>query len=326
MIYIVLILILVVLTYLVVEILRIKRDQRRAIDETRAQKEEVAKLNQSVLQHLNASFQESRSFSQNVGQMLQKLEEVKNVAQAAQDIKNLLAAPKGRGKFGEVSLYSLIRDTFPSDIIYEQYSFRNGQRADLAIRLGERLLIIDSKFPVSDFEGYYKAGEAEKSSIARQIVKNVRVHVNNISEKYINPNEGTFDFAFMYVPSESLYYEICANPDFQSAELLDYARQKRVYLVSPNTLHAYLGAIAYAVRASTFEKNVGNALDALTEAITASKNVVEEFNVLSRHISNAAQSASRLNQRLNEQTIKLELLNKSLESFSTDEDKKESFS
>lgn len=325
MVYIVLILILVVLIYLVVETLRVKRDQRRAIDETKAQKEEVAKLNQSVLQHLNASFQASQSFSHNLGQMLQKLEEVRNVAQAAQDIKNLLAAPKGRGKFGEVSLYSLVRDTFPSDIISEQYSFRNGQRADLAIKLGERLLIIDSKFPVSDFEGYYQAGDAERSSIAKQIVRNVRVHINNISEKYINPNEGTFDFAFMYVPSESLYYEICANPDFQSEELLDYARQKRVYLVSPNTLHAYLGAIAYAVRASTFEKNVGNALDALTEAISASKNVVEEFNVLSKHVSNASQSANRLNQRLTEQTMKLELLNKALESFSADEEQKDSF-
>lgn len=314
------IIILSVLIYLAFEILRVKHDQQRAIEEAKAQKEEVAKLNQSVLQHLNASFQANQSLSHNLGQLLQKLEEVRNVAQAAQDLKNLLAAPKGRGKFGEVSLYSLVRDIFPSDIISEQYSFRNGQRADLALRIGDRLLIIDSKFPVSDFAGYYQADEAEKRSVAKQIVKNVRNHVNSISEKYINPNEGTFDFAFMYVPSESLYYEICANPDFQSEELLEYARQKRVYMVSPNTLHAYLGAIAYAVRASTFEKNVGNALDALTEVISASKSVVEEFNVLSRHISNASLSANRLNQRLTEQAMKLELLNKALESFSSEGD------
>lgn len=316
-----LILVLVIIVFLIVELFKMKKKLVTESAEMRLSRDELIRIGQMVQQHMNTTNQTAQTLSEGFGRTLQKLEDVRNVAQSAQDLKNLFTAPKGRGAFGEVSLYALVKDLFPSSVIFEQFSFRSGQRVDLALKIGERLLSIDSKFPIEDFTTYYSAEEQEQKVRAKTLLRNIRKHIEDISTKYINPSEGTFDFAFMYVPAESIYYEICANPDFESEELLDFARRQRVYLVSPNTLHAYLAAVAYAVRASMFEKNVSEIIDALSELAVSSKNVIDEFGVLSKHISNSLASANRLNQLLVSQQSKLELVDRTLKSFTEEEER-----
>ncbi len=140
-------------------------------------------------------------------------------------LQQVLRPPKARGGFGELLLGNLLRDRLPAEAYSLQYGFKSGERVDAVIRV-DRLAPIDAKFPLDNFERLVDAQEnSERELHEKAFARDVKGHVDAISSKYIRPDEGTYDFAFMYLPSEAIYYELVCG---KTGALLTYAHEKRV--------------------------------------------------------------------------------------------------
>jgi DNA recombination protein RmuC len=153
-------------------------------------------------------------------------------------LQELLGDKRSRGAFGEVQLEGLVRNILPPQAYAMQHTLPNGSRADCVLMLPEPtgMVAVDSKFPLENYHRMFDAPtDAERVQAARQFKADVKKHVDDISEKYIIP-EVTSDGAVMFVPAEAVFAEIHAHhPD-----VVDYAMQRRVWVVSPTTLMAVL--------------------------------------------------------------------------------------
>src|SRR5262249_25332621 len=133
-----------------------------------------------------------------------------------------------------------------------QYTFRGGERVDAVIRV-EKLIPIDAKFPLDNFERMVDAESDEQRVVfEKAFARDLKGHIDSIGEKYIRPLEGTYDFAFMYLPDEGVYYELVCG---RTGALLEYAHDRRVFPVSPTTFTAYLQVIAFGLKGMEFEES-----------------------------------------------------------------------
>ena len=164
----------------------------------------------------------------------------------------LLRGVCGARKLGELLLENLLRDMLPTDSYSIQHSFKSGERVDAAIRI-EKLVPVDAKFPLDNFSRLVDTDDEGESALhAKAFERDVKIHVDAIAGKYIRPAEGTYDFALMYLPSESVYYELVCS---KSGTLYRYALDKRVFPVSPMTFHAYLLVITLGLKGLQIEQH-----------------------------------------------------------------------
>ncbi|MBI2035041.1 MAG: DNA recombination protein RmuC [Candidatus Levybacteria bacterium] len=172
----------------------------------------------------------------------------------------------------------------PKQSFHLQYSFKSGATVDAAVTTSAGIIPIDSKFPMENFRKMTGAeNEQEKKAASREFLKDVKTHIDDISRKYILTEEGTIDYALMYIPSEAVYYEIMTG----DPKLIEYAYQKRVLPVSPTTFYAYLRAILMSFEGQKIEARARDILAAI-RAIQKDYNKVEDnLGVLGRHVGNA---------------------------------------
>jgi DNA recombination protein RmuC len=236
-----------------------------------------------------------------IAQVSKEVGQMSEIGRSMKDLQEFLKSPKLRGNIGEEVLKDLISQIFPKNSFHLQYSFKSGERVDAAIKTDGGILPIDSKFPMENFQKMVKAEtKTQKIRSKKTFVSDVKKHIRDISKKYILPEEGTMDFALMYVPSEPVYYEIANIPD-----LTDYARKHRVYPVSPTTLYAHLQMILLSFEGKKIEdrsRQVFRMLRAIHKDYEKTENVLQ---VLGKHINNtynqfnnALQSFSLLGQKL----------------------------
>ncbi len=154
-------------------------------------------------------------------------------------LQELLGDKRSRGAFGEVQLEGLVRNVLPANAFAMQYSFENGTRADCALFLPEPTgtVAVDSKFPLENYHRMFdnKLSDAEKLQAEKQFKQDVKKHVDDIAGKYIISNV-TSDGAVMFIPAEAVFAELHAH----HADVIEYAMNKRVWVVSPTTLMAVL--------------------------------------------------------------------------------------
>jgi len=154
---------------------------------------------------------------------------------------------------------------------------------DAAIKTSAGIIPVDSKFPMDNFRKMTSAkNEKEKKDAEKTFVKDVKKHINDISSKYILTEEGTIDYALMYLPSESVYYEVVNNVD-----LFEYGTKKRVLPVSPTTFYAYLRAILMSFEGQKIEKKAQVILSSIRAVHKDYSKVEDNLSVLSRHLQNA---------------------------------------
>ena len=153
-------------------------------------------------------------------------------------LQELLGDKRSRGAFGEVQLEGLVRNIMPPQAFEMQYTLSNGTRADCVLKLPEPtgMVAVDSKFPLENYHAMFVASSpAERTAAERQFKADIKKHVDDIAGKYIIPDV-TSDGAVMFIPAEAVFAEIHAH----QAEVVEYAMQKRVWIVSPTTLMAVL--------------------------------------------------------------------------------------
>ena len=225
------------------------------------------------------------------------LEEVGPGITALQDI---LRPPTLRGGFGETLLQQLLGNVLPSHHFQLQYSFRSGEMVDAVIRIPEGLVPVDSKFPLEGFQRMLAARSNEdRERERRAFVQTVKKHVDSVT-KYILPDEGTLTFALMYIPSESVYYEVMVRDEISEAagSLPEYARTKNIFPVSPNTLYGLLQAIARGLRGLQVEERAREIIDHLSRLQGDFGNIRQDFDTLGRHLEHAKGKYDDLDRRV----------------------------
>lgn len=249
---------------------------------------EMTRTLQSNSRQLNERLDEAARV---IGALNKNVGEMSEVGRGIRSLQEFLQSPKLRGNIGEQVLKDMIGQTFPKNSFHLQYAFKSGVKVDAVLKTEAGLLCIDSKFPMENFTLMHK-GETEtiRASAKRDFISDVKKHVSDIAKKYILPEEGTLDFALMYIPSESVYYEIV-----NLNELMEYARGVRVYPVSPNTLYAHLQVLLLSFQGKDLEQK-SREIFRLLRAIQKDYGKVEEnLSTLGKHITNAYNGMSSVN-------------------------------
>jgi DNA recombination protein RmuC len=226
-----------------------------------------------------------------VGDLREKVGQIHEVGKAAAELVNIMRAPKLRGGMGELFLGDLLAQILPPEHYQLQHRFKSGDIVDATIQIGQRLVPVDAKFPYENFRRVIDAPtDAERVTARKQFLRDVKKHIDAIATKYILPDEGTYDFALMYVPAENVYYETIIREDAAGEEhqLFSYALQRRVVPVSPNSFYAYLQTILLGLRGMKVEQQAQEILATLARLRGDFERVQENFRLLGKHLTNAA--------------------------------------
>ncbi|MCL5675642.1 MAG: DNA recombination protein RmuC [Patescibacteria group bacterium] len=240
-------------------------------------------INQTLAQNTKALNDRLDKAAQVIGSVSREIGQMSEIGRSMKDLQEFLKSPKLRGEIGEEVLSDLIGQMFPKNNFFLQYGFRSGEKVDAAIKTEAGILPIDSKFPMENYQKSVKAeSEEERKSAKKEFIRDVKKHIETIAKKYILPEEGTMDFALMYIPSESVFYEIV-----QETELTSFARKSRVYPVSPSTLYAHLQMILLSFEGKKLESKTREVFK-LLRAISGDYEKVEgNLSVLGKHVNNA---------------------------------------
>lgn len=224
--------------------------------------EKIDKNNLAVQSSIAKQLGESSKLVNDVSARLAKLDEtnkrVVNVADELKTLQNVLSNPKQRGVFGEFYLESVLDNVLPAGQYEMQHKFKDGEIVDAVIILDKgKMLSIDSKFSLENYNRMIEAECEERDKWLAKVKMDLKGRIDETS-KYIRPNEGTMDFAFMFIPSESLYYDLLINNVGQggsSRDLIEYAfRDRKVIIVSPTSFMAYLQTVLQGLRSLQIEQ------------------------------------------------------------------------
>jgi len=245
-----------------------------------------------------------------LGQLSEATQRVAEVGKEIQGLEQILKSPKVRGGLGETLLEQLLAQMLPREHYALQHGFKSGEKVDAAIRIGERLVPVDAKFPLENFRRMLAEAEADRrATFRRAFGRDVKNRVEEIAKKYLLPDEGTFDFALMYVPAENVYYEMIVKDDEGEDEsIASYALSRRVVPVSPNTLYAYLQVIILGLRGLRIEANAREIQDDLIRLGGDLERVKEHFDKLGAHLGNAQKQFADAERDLSRFETKLEVI------------------
>jgi len=237
----------------------------------------LQKSSHSMNERLDKAAEFIAGVKKEVGQMAE-------IGRGMKDIQEFLQSPKLRGNIGEIVLRKILSQMLPKQSFYLQYAFKSGEVVDAAIQTEAGMIPVDSKFPMENFRRMMdgKSNKQEKKSAGKGFINDVRKHIRTISSKYILTDEGTIDYALMYIPSEAVYYEVVND-----ADLFDYAGKYRVLPVSPTTFYAYMKAILMSFEGQKIEARAQQILSSLRAIEKDYGKINDNLGVLNRHLTNA---------------------------------------
>ncbi len=266
---------------------------------TKALQDGVSNSAQIATQGQTAIANELKNTREQIGHIQKQLGEFqelgRGISSATKSLEGILGGAKTRGLLGEVTLERLLEDSLPASQYAVQYRFSSGEAADAVIFLRDKKLVaVDSKFPLDAFRRISAEGEEAKRAFATA----VKGHADSIAKKYIVPNEGTLDLALMFVPSETVYYEMLMTLDSKGDALDSYCRGKNIIAVSPNTLYAHLCVIHLGLRGMQIEENAKRISAGLSGIQKNMSTFTDVFEKLGTHLKNAQQSYGEADKRL----------------------------
>ncbi|MBU2544972.1 DNA recombination protein RmuC [Patescibacteria group bacterium] len=200
-------------------------------------------------------FGQSTRIIQDVTKQLARLDEtnkqVVSVADQLKSLQDVLKNPKQRGILGEYYLETVLKNVLPPESYRTQYSFKNGTIVDAVVFVDKHIIPIDSKFSLDNYNRILETQGDERKRYEKAFVNDLKIRIDETS-KYVKPEENTMDFAFMFIPSEAIYYDLLINKIGAVTEdtnnLIHYAWKKRVIIVSPTTFSAFLQVVLQGLR------------------------------------------------------------------------------
>ncbi|NCP67710.1 DNA recombination protein RmuC [bacterium] len=274
------------------------------------------KLTESSKQ-LNERLDKSSSV---IGSLQKELGKMGEIGSKIENLDKILRAPKGRGSMGEEGLEEILGTVFPQALWERQYAMGTGATVDAVVKTNNGIIPIDAKFPLPAFEMIVNAETAEQSTLAqKEFQKALKARINEVA-KYIKPELNTLDFAIMFLPSESIYYEAA----IRSREIYEYSREKKVLLTGPNTLVYVLQVILSAYQSQQFAKQAQAALAQLGGVKKQAEKLDEAVRLTATHLGRASSQITSVqteNDKLQNQIERVSSLDvsASAESLETEE-------
>lgn len=220
-----------------------------------------------------------------------ELGQVQEMGRNMRDLQQFLQSPKLRGNIGEQVLHDLLAQNFPQSYFAMQYKFKTGEVVDAVLKTDNGFIGIDSKFPLVNFDQLLKAEtEADQEQYRKLFQRDVKKHITDIAKKYILPEEGTVNFALMYIPSEAIYYEIIRD----EMELMPFAQTQKILLVSPNSFYYFLKVLLIGMQGKKIEEQAKAILTSLQGLQKDSDKFGRELDVLTTHLTNAKAALERV--------------------------------
>lgn len=260
-------------------------------DQLKDSRESVERSSQAVNQQV-------RGFTTGLTQLSESLKSVHESVKGISSFQDIFKAPKLRGIWGEASLEASLAQYFPKDRYKLQYYFKSGEAVDAIMRLPNDLLLpIDSKFNWENFEKMVNAdNDIAREQYKKTFFSDVKKKIDEIASKYLLPSEGTTDFALMYMPAETVYYEIINN--IKDVDLPAYAMGKKVFLVSPNTFMLSVSAISHWLKDVQLNKQTKDIMKRLERIALDGRKLGDDFKRLGKHLSDARGSYDDTEKRL----------------------------
>jgi DNA recombination protein RmuC len=261
----------------------------------------LQEANKIIGQNLGSATSVFGNVKEQLGKLEKTNQQIVEISKDISSLQELLRAPKFRGSMGEVLLENLLSQVLPRDHYQMQYRFKSTEAVDAVIRIGERLVPIDAKFTLENFQKMLDAQDEQlKNNHRKKFIQDVKNRVDEIAAKYILPDENTYDFALMYIPAENVYYETIIQED-----LFSYSMSKKVIPVSPNTFYAYLQVICLGLKGFKIEENAKNILKSLSALAIEINKFKEDFDILGKHIGGANSKYEDSQKRLEKFTERL---------------------
>lgn len=232
------------------------------------------------------------------------LGKVSELGRGLKDFHDFLRAPKLRGTIGEQVLRDLLEQCLPRENIAFQHQFRSGDVVDAIVKTDQGMIPLDAKFPLENFRRYIAADTEQDENAARgEFLKDVRKHVRDIATKYIQPSEGTVDYAIMYIPNEHIYYELLRNSD---DDVVQEAAERRVMIVSPNSFYYFLRILLVAQEGKRIESTSREILRLFQGIQHDVRRYDEVFQVAQKHVTNASSAMDRAHNEFVRLSAKIE--------------------
>ena len=190
----------------------------------------------------------------NMGKTVESLvQQQAEAAELGQSLKYLLQSPKLRGSYGEAVLEEMLDRVLPKGVWERQYTIEGQEKVDAVVKVKNVVVPIDAKFPREHYERYLNSQEEvpeEKRRYWKAYEDALKQQIRSIGSKYVKPEQGTTEFALMFIPSEAIYYETIAEKNFlgEPSAIFEYAQEKKVIPVSPNTFYAFLQMVIIGIR------------------------------------------------------------------------------
>jgi DNA recombination protein RmuC len=289
-------------------------EQLRVINEQVSQQlhmvnQQLQNSSGQIGQRLDSAARVIGEVRENIGKLSRSSEQIFEVGKNIASLQEILRPPKLRGGLGEHFLGEMLSQVLPPEFFTLQYPFSSGERVDAVVRLGERLVPIDSKFPLENFRRIIESKtDEERKTYQRIFSRDVKKHIDDIANKYIVPREGTYDFALLYIPAENVYYETITKDDSFGEEkaILSYALAKKVIPVSPNSFYAYLQVILLGLKGLKIEEHALEIQSLLVGLGKDMKEFQEDFRLVGKHITDAKNRFDEAKTRLEKFGFKLE--------------------
>jgi len=264
------------------------KKEKGLADELKEIRKEMMESREKSLETMQKQLEESGRISRDattrIRDITTQLEKIHADNQHVIDVKNqlgkltdVLANPKQRGSLGEYFLETLLQNIFAPNQYQLQYKFKNGEKVDAVVFVKEKIIPIDSKFSLENYNRILEEKDESRRGDLEKIFKQDLKNRIEETAKYIRPSEGTMDFAFMFIPSEGIYYDLLINQvgavKISTYDLIEYAfKEKHVIIVSPTSFYAYLQTVLQGLRALQIEESA--------------KDILKKVEVLRRHLLN----------------------------------------
>ncbi len=253
-------------------------DQMKALQDSQKDSSGLTMLNQnlqgvqsridettrSMQKALQTQFGQSTKIIQDVTDRLAKLDEtnrqVLDFSEQLQNLQDILKNPKQRGILGEYYLETVLKNVLPPKSFETQYKFSNGEIVDAVIFVKDKIIPVDSKFSLENYNRILETRDPERRvELEKAFKQDLKFRIDETA-KYVRPAEGTMDFAFMFIPSEAIYYDLLVNQigaiKVNTQDLIEYAfKERHVLIVSPTTFLAYLQTVLQGLRALKIEES-----------------------------------------------------------------------
>lgn len=220
----------------------------------------VSESSRAMQENSHRQFSESARLIKEITQEVTSVKEIgrqtQGFAEQLQSLQDILKNPKQRGILGEYYLETVLKNVLPPGMYQMQYPFKNGEIVDAAVFVSDKIVPVDSKFSLENYNRLVHAPDAERPAFEKAFVNDLKLRIQETA-KYIRPEENTMDFAFMFIPSEGIYYDLLTNQvgGGEDENLIQRAAGKyKVIIVSPTSFLAYLQTVMQGLKALQIEE------------------------------------------------------------------------